>query len=178
VVKPIELNEAEKALLTHIIWDQNQLKDHGAVVANLERIAQLAQMLFARKAIPAVRTDFFLKPEMNPGGHGKSRKQVFEKNGTKGEAILRHPHFVKYLRYFIFGPDLPEPTVRGFCEIIEDDAGTTGEVLDQITAFVRSEIRSKGLDRNYAAEEFFKLAHEIDKPELAESARSAAKRMK
>jgi len=39
-------------------------------------------------------------------GHGLSHLQVFEKNGTRGDDVFRHPHFVKYLRYFLYGPDL------------------------------------------------------------------------
>jgi hypothetical protein len=39
-------------------------------------------------------------------------------------------------------------------------------------------VRGKGLDPGHAAEEFFKLAHEIGKPSLADSVRSAAKSVK
>jgi len=118
---------------------------------------------------------YFTDPRMNVGGYGKSRQQVFEDNGTSGRDILCHADFMDYLRYFIYGPDLPPDTIRGFCKIIEDDVGTSGMVLNQITAYVRKEVRSKGLNPADAANEFFKLAHEIGKPTLAQSVRSAAK---
>ncbi len=112
---------------------------------------------------------------MNVGGHGKSRQQGFEKNGISGKKLLRHHDFIKYLRYFIHGPNLPQDTIRGFCNIIKDDAGTSGMVLKQVESYVRKEVKAKGLPRTDAAEEFFKLAHEIDRPDLAENVRSAAK---
>lgn len=89
--------------------------------------------------------------------------------------ILRHPHFMAYLRYFICGPDLPKPVVEVFCKVVEDDADTSGMVLDQIKAFVRKAVRDRGLAPGHAADEFYKLAHEIDRGDLAENVRSAAK---
>ena len=120
-----------------------------------------------------MRLSYFTEPEMYVGGHGKSRKQQFEKNGSKGTNYLCHPHFMTILWYFISGPDLPKSTIDEFCKIIDEDMGTSGMVLTQIMAFVRREVREKQLKSN-AAEEFFKLAHEICKPDLAVHVRSAA----
>lgn len=163
----VELTDEEKALEQEVHWD-----DPDSM--NLEAMGQLTESLLRRKAVPSVRLDYFTKPEMNIGGHGKSRAEVFEGNGTKGKEIFRHGNFARYLRYFIYGPDLPGDTIQGFQKIIDDDLGTYGMVLDQLTSFVRNEVRRKRLDRHDAAEEFFKLAHEIGKPELAEAVRSAA----
>lgn len=176
----VKLNEQEQALFDSICWDLDELdqKDHGERLDCLEKMGQLAESLFGRKAIPKVRLEWFTDPKLNAGGGGKSRKEVFEKNGTTGKDILRHQHFMKHLRYFLYGPDLPQDTIKGFCKIITDDAGTSGMVLDQITAFVRKEVREKRLDPAHAAEEFFKLAHEIGKPDLADSVRSAAKQVR
>jgi hypothetical protein len=178
MVETIELSEPESALVSDIVWELGGLKDQKAVLANLAKVAEVTEMLFARKAIPVVRVNYFLDPEMNVGGHGKSRKDVFESNGTKGTDIFRHPHFLKYLKYFLDGPDLPDPAIKQFCQILEDDDGTSGEVLDQVTAFVRKEVKRRSLDPKHAAEEFFKLAHEIERPELAEAVRSAAARVR
>lgn len=161
----VELTDAEKVLEQKVRWDDPDS-------TNLEAMGQLAESLLHRKAIPAVRLDYFMKPEMNIGGHGKSRKQVFEGNGTTGEKILRHGNFARHLRYFIYGPRLPDDTIEGFRKIIAEDKGTSGEALNQLTAFVRTEVRQKRLDQRH--EEFFKLVHELEKPELAEAIRSAA----
>ncbi len=173
-VQTVKLTAEEQALFDAICWDLDELGKKDDRIDHLEKMGELAEALLERDAIPKVRVAYFADPEMNVGGYGKSREQVFEKNGTSGRDILRHPHFMAYLRYFIYGPDLPKDTIRGFCKIIEDDAGTSGMVLDQIRALVRKEVRDKGLNPGHAADEFFKLAHEINKPNLAESARSAA----
>jgi len=92
--------------------------------------------------------------------------------------ILRHPHFLRYLKYFIYGPDLPEPTIRRFYQIVENDMFTSAEVLDHLTAFVRKEVKEKGFDPKPAAEEFFKVAHEAGAGDFAESIRTAAMRVR
>ena len=154
------------------------MNGHEAVIANLERVGDLTELLLARKAVPAVRLNYSIDPETHVGGRGKSRKAVSEKSGAKGSAILRSPHFVKYLKYFLHGPDLPLPSVQGFCKILDDDAGPSGDVQSQIMASVRKDVRSKGLDKRHAADEFFKLAHEAERPDLAENVRSAAMQVK
>lgn len=174
-IQTVKLNPDEQALFDAICWNLDELGRNDDATDHLERMKELAESLLERKAIPEVRLAYFTDPEMNAGGYGKSRKQVFEGNGTSGQDILRHPHFMDYLRYFLTGPDLPKDTIRGFCQIIEEDRGTSGMVLDQIKAFVRKEVRDKGLNPGDAADEFFKLAHEIGKPSLAEIVRSAAK---
>jgi hypothetical protein len=179
-IETVKLNDEEQLLFGAVCWDLDKLekKDHAAQVDVLEKMGQLAELLLARQAISTVRLDYFTKPQMNIGGSGKSRKQVIEKNGTSGREILRHHDFMKYLRYFINGPDLPKETIRGFCKISEDDVGTSGVVLNQIRSYVRKEVRDKSLSVSHAAEEFFKLAHEINRPEWAESVRAASKEVR
>ena len=173
-IQTVDLIAQEQALFDTICWDLDKLGRRDDATDHLERMGELAESLLERQAIPKVRLAYFTEPEMNAGGYGKSRKQVFEKNGTAGRDILRHPHFMAYLHYFLTGPDLPKPVIEGFCKVIEDDAGTSGMVLDQIRAYVRKAIRDHGLSMSSAADEFFKLAHEIDRPDLADSVRSAA----
>ena len=132
---------------------------------------QLFKSLCARNAIPQVRLDYLTKPY--PGGHGKSHKDNFENHGCRGEAILEHPLFVPYLRYFIDGPALPATTIAGFRKILIEDAGTTGMVMDQLCRFVRAETRRLRLERSTARDEFWKLAREVDYPH-ADTIRNAA----
>jgi hypothetical protein len=172
----IELTDHEQALYDSIQWEGNEwLKwDYDIRIQMLENVGILAESLIQRDAIPQVRLDYFVLPERNIGGHGKSRKQVFEGNGTRGSDILRHPHFMPYLWYFIHGPKLPQTTIDGFCQIIEEDRGTSGEVLDEICKYVRAEVRSRSLPHD-APDQFMKLAFEIGRPMMAENVRSAAK---
>jgi hypothetical protein len=175
-IKKVELTDSEKTLSDGaLFWDMDALlkEDYEVRIEQLERMGQLTESLLERKAIPQVRLDYFFDPKMDVGGYGKSMAEVYERNGTSGRAIFRHGNFLPHLRYFINGPDLPRPTIDGFCKIIEDDAGTSGMVLDQICKFVRKEVRDRRLPHE-AAWEFFKLAHEIGKPTVAESVRKAA----
>jgi hypothetical protein len=171
----VQLTPEEMELHESITWDDTARISHDALRDQMERVAQLAGSLLEREAIPKVRLAYLTDPEMNLSNTNKSRQDIFEVNGTSGRAILEHPHFIKYLRYFIHGPQLPQSSIQGFSKIIEDDAGTSGMLLDQIKAFVRKEVRDKGLNPGDAAEEFFKLAHEIGAERWAETARNAGK---
>jgi hypothetical protein len=138
---------------------------------------QLMEALLKRKAIPEVRTKFFTDPRYNTGGRGKSRLQVFEKNGTSGDAIFRHAHFLKYLHYFLYGPDLPADTVQAFEEKIAGLRMITSSDIVPLGAFARQLTRERTLDPGKAAEEFFKLALENDLGlSAAQSIRDAVKR--
>ena len=162
----VKLDGKEQELADAICWDLNQLNklDYNKRIQIFENMGQLAESLLGRSAVPSQRIKYLTDPEMFIGGYGKSRKDVFERNGIVGREIFHHPDFMKYLTYFMNGPDLPEETIDGFCRIIEEDRGTSGEVLDQIMAYVRKEIRERHLSKHVVAEEFFKLAYEIDAP--------------
>jgi hypothetical protein len=168
----VELQTEEQALYDSICWDAGGLsrKEYTDRMTILGNLKKLAESLMSREAIPKSRLDFI-------GGHGKSRMQVFESNGTSEGEILSHPHFIDYLWYFINGPKLPKATIEDFCKIIDDDMGTSGMLLDQIRAFVRKEVRKRNLSHK-APDEFMKLALEIGREDLAESVRSAAKSVK
>lgn len=105
----VELTAEEKALVAQIDFDPSSSDRHEPGYWNAvgEAALTLMRSLIARKAIPEVRTKYFTDSDFNVGGRGRSRADIFEKNGTRGEAIFRHPHFLKYLHYFLYGPDLP-----------------------------------------------------------------------
>lgn len=126
-----------------------------------DAMEKLTKSLLKRNAIPEIRLRLFSDPDLAET-RSKSSKQRFESNGLAGDAIFRHPHFVKYLHYFINGPELPAVAIEGFCKILNDDLGTSGMLLDQLCKFVRSCIRDNDLDRTSAATEFYRLAVELD----------------
>lgn len=170
----VQLTEDEKTLLGRISFELGRKPDDEVRII-LDAAGQLTESLRKRRVIPEVRVRYFTDPEMNVGSK-KSRKQVFESNGTTGVKIFRNASFLKHLRYFIHGPNLPASSIDGFCRILTDDVGTSGMVLDQLRKFVREEVRKHGLDRSDAAEEFFKLAHEVGAdPFQAREVRDAAR---
>lgn len=156
----IELTVEEKALLGRIDFAPASPKKHDPEHWNAVGEAALGLMksLIARKAIPDVRSKYFTDPDFNVGGRGRSRAEIFEKNGTHGEAIFRHPHFLKYLHYFLYGPELPPPVIEGFQRKIADMGLITSSDIVPLGAFSRQLTRANGLRGGDSAEEFFKLA--------------------
>jgi hypothetical protein len=156
----IELTVEEKALLGRIDFGPASPEKHNPEHWNAVGEAALGLMksLIARKAIPDVRSKYFTDSEFNVGGRGRSRAEVFEKNGTSGEAIFRHPHFLTYLHYFLYGPDLPPPVTEAFREKIADMGLITSSDIVPLGAFARQLTRDHRLRGGDPAEEFFKLA--------------------
>jgi len=159
----IVLAPEEQMLVGRISFDEAMNIPREAVRDSSEAAAELTKSLLARKVVPEIRVRYFTDPELNIGGHGKSRKQIFEGNGTRGDAIFRHRHLLKYLKYFIYGPQLPSETIQRFRQVLIDDRGTSGMVLSQLQKVARDEARRLGLQKRVQlAEEFFKLALESE----------------
>jgi hypothetical protein len=110
-VPDIELTKQELYLLAQIRFRHTS---HDELRASIEPMAGLTESLLERDAIPEVRVLYFTDPERNPGGRGKLRHEIFEKNGTSGTDVYAHPNFLKYLEYFIYGPHLPLNIVAKF----------------------------------------------------------------
>jgi hypothetical protein len=169
-IKPIELTPEEAALRQQMEAELSSGSPYSGKAAR-----SLLKSLQNRAAIPQARVHDFTEPF--PGGRGKSHKDVFEKNGCRGDAIAEHPHFVSYLRYFMNGPALPANTIEGFRKIMIEDSGTSNMVMDQLRKFVRAETRRLKLERDVAREEFWRLAQEVGYVHAAtirEAAASAA----
>ena len=154
-------------------------KSHDDLRSSLEPMRLLANSILERGAVPAVRIAYLTDPGFNPGGRGKSREEIFQRNGTSGDEILRHPHFLKYLEYFIFGPDLPAPVVDKFRSEASFSGHLTGGDINDLAPYARSCVRSYGLAPHDAAEEFYKLAVECGAmPTFAETIRSSVRAVK
>jgi len=130
-LKIVELTDAEKALLEKIDFEPSQTEhDAAAIRASGEAACALTKSLTQRKAIPEIRLRWFTEAKHNIGGHGASRQEIFERNGRRGEDILRHPHFLKDLHYFLFGPDLPAEVIDSFLKKVEDcGMVTSGDII-------------------------------------------------
>jgi hypothetical protein len=170
-IRPVELTPEETVLRQQMEAEFSSGRPYSGKAAQ-----SLLKSLHARGVIPEARVRDFTEPF--PGGRGKSHKDIFEQNNRLDNAIVEHPHFVSYLRYFMDGPALPANTIEGFRKILVEDAGTTGMVMDQLCKFVRAETRRLNLQRDVAREEFWRLAQEVEYPHAAtirDAAGSAAK---
>jgi hypothetical protein len=172
-VPDIELNESESELLAQINFDSHNFDDSSASIIPM---AALSKSLLQRGAIPDVRLFYFTEPERNPGGRGKSRQQIFEKNGTSGADILAHPNFWKILKYFIYGPDLSSRIMAEFKNKALLSGKFTGSDVIELTPMARAEVRSSQLNSSEAADEFHKLVLECGaSPSNAESIRESVR---
>lgn len=127
---------------------------------NGEGSAKLTELLLARQgAIPSQRIAYFTEPEYCIGGRGSSHKELFARNLRQG-SMLEHPHFLAYLRYFIYGPDLPEHVIGAFAAKVEECGQVTSSDIIPLAKHARHLTRSHGLDPREASEEFYKLALE------------------
>jgi hypothetical protein len=156
-VKRVQLSTQEQELWDRIDFGPYSIGgDLESLRASLEPAHDLARSLIDRGAIPEIRMRYFTDPALNIGTK-KSRKQVFESNNTRGDDILRRPHFIRYLRYFVLGPELPERTIAAFENLLSDLGTITSGDRRALVEFARREGRQVPLERTAAAEEFFKL---------------------
>jgi hypothetical protein len=156
----IELTAREQGLAARIDFDPaSRLDNADTWKAVGDAMRELMSSLLERNAIPLARRKFFTDPACFVGGRGQSHLQVFERNGTRGDDVFRHPHFVKYLRYFLYGPDLPKDVIALFQKKVAD-CGSPFTSSDALTVadFARDLTRAHGLEPHGTAEEFFKLA--------------------
>jgi hypothetical protein len=166
-ISDIGLLEQEIVLLSQIRFGSTR---HDELRASLAPMADLFESLQKRVAIPEVRLLYFTDPERNPGGRGKSRQQIFESNGTSGTEIYAHPHFIKYIEYFVYGPDLPPSIIAKFKDTMSFSGYLTGGDVNDLVGEARAVVRSARLDPHDAAEEFYKLVLECGAvPSSAES---------
>ncbi|HUC60662.1 MAG TPA: hypothetical protein VMF53_01765 [Alphaproteobacteria bacterium] len=177
--KPITLTPDEQKIVSQIKLDMADLTDGNDVQRNGDAVVELTTCLTRRKAIPEPRTKYFLDPKYNPRSRGRSRKSTFEKNGCLANEILRHPHFLEYLSYFLFGPRLPQSVIDGFeKEVAKRKSVSSGDV-GPLRAYSRQQTRFFGLNPHEAAEEFFKLAIDCNlSPTYSDIIRDAVKSIK
>ncbi len=172
---PIELTQEETELVSQIDFSTDTLSP--GFFDRLSASCKIAPILFkslaARQAIPQVRLDFFFKRGHVPGSK-LSHHEIFEKNGTRGEAIFAHGHFLPFLRYFVFGPALPTQVIDRFCELVDESALHIDQMSD-LQKLARSAVRANPRERRSIAEEFYKLGLEVA-PEFAHVVRDAAMR--
>lgn len=155
----IELTVEEEALATQIEFDQSHVRDHEHWKANSDLAYNLIALLAKRNAIPSHRMRYFDDPNLNPGGRGKSRKDRFLANSGSHDDMYRHNNFLAYLRYFIYGPDLPRPLIDSFAKVVEACGRITSGDVEPLRKTARGLARQYGLNTS-DADRFYQLALE------------------
>lgn len=173
----IVLTESEQAAVTQI--DFHNTGDHDAYLANQRPILALLSSLNERNVVPAHRLRYWSDPAYYSGRLKESHRGVFERNGTKGDRIYIHPHFIPYLRYFLYGPELPDAVIEAFTEEVGNPEWVTSGDITSMCKCARRLVREFRLDKGRVPEEFFKLCLEIGLDlSYAESVRQAVKQVR
>ena len=151
----IELTEREKVLEQQIEFDALKLEGDDLIVQS-DAVLELLRSLLNRDALPEARKKYWTDPEYQNGRVKESHRGLFERSGCRGEDIYVHPHFLKYLEYFLYGAKLPKAVTSQFQEVVGDPRWVTSSDVTPITKSVRKLVREYGLQGE--AEEFFRPA--------------------
>ena len=160
----IELTDEETVLVEAIdlrVLHADHDEGHAAYETNKRPILNLIESLTERGAIPKERLNYWNEPNYYRGRLKSSHKGVFERNGCRGQEIYTHPHFIPYLRYFLFGADLPDEVITKFEEEVGNPAWVTSSDIVPIGKCARNLARQHHLDRSHAPEEFYKLCLDL-----------------
>ena len=172
----IELTDKEAEDLSGIELDQSAL-DHEQYQRQAPLVLALLESLAERNAIPKVRLMYWSDPEYQIGRVKASHKGLFERNGRKGDEIYTHPNFLKYLRYFLFGVQLPQAAIAEFEEVVGNPEWVSSSDVTDITKGTRAIVRKFGLQGD--EEEFYRLALDVGLSQsFAKHVRDAAKQVK
>lgn len=119
----VHLTDFEIALFDSIVFPPDDRALDGDRAANNVELARLlAISLIERGGVPDHRMRFFEAPEHNIG-QSHSVRAGLEQTGGAGEAAYEQAAFLKYLRYFICGPELPEKVERAFRRELQERGG-------------------------------------------------------
>jgi hypothetical protein len=174
----IKLTADETELSNAIEFNAIALRDYIHAEANGELVYKLTSSLLKRSAIPAQRVKYFTDPEYNSSDNRKSRKTAFIQNSRTEEKMIRHPHFLKYLRYFIHGADLPTTIIKTFVEALKESGQIISGEIEPLSSLARRLVRSNKLDPNSSADEFYKLCLDLNLSHYdAGSIRSSVKKI-
>ncbi|MBY3199622.1 hypothetical protein [Rhizobium laguerreae] len=174
----IVLTAAEQALVDKIdlrLDIASHEDGHAIYLANRELIPPLLKSLADRSAIPAQRVAYWTDPKFRTGRMKGAHRDIFARNGSKGIDAYTHPHFIPFLRYFLFGADLPAPVIAEFEQKIGDPRWFGGSDIIGLAKETRAIVRRYNLRHYSHSDEFHKLA--IDNGlshDNAESVRKAA----
>ena len=157
MIDKIELENHEEEWLTKLGLDRLTPKYPKGTPETGEIAAKLMGSLMERKAIPSIRLSYFTEPSYNTGPTSGSNYDVFVGNGHDYESAIRHPHFLNYLQYFIFGARLTLGAKQSMLRVIEDCGGITSGDYERLVKNGRRMLRSSRMYKSDFKEEVYKL---------------------
>lgn len=160
-VGKIDLTVEENKIAEQINFSPTGREGYALTDINGDRVCALVKLLNDRGAIPLHRRRYFTDPAFNPGGRGKSNKEIFEAKGCFGEQILRHNHFLKFFRYMIYGANLPQPIIESMQEAVQDCGCVTSSDIQPLVKTARQLARAHLRRPNETSEEFYMLALDL-----------------
>jgi hypothetical protein len=173
----IDLTDGERLLVEQIEFDPHAIRGPEHAQRNGELVSELMKSLAARSGVPEHRRSYFTDPDYHVGGRGSSRKAIFERHGCHGRAIVEHPDFLRHLRFFLYGANLPSHTTAAFRAAVNDCGMVTSSDIVPLGVTARSLARGLRLSPDEAREEFFKLALDCGlSPDTATLIRASAGR--
>jgi hypothetical protein len=181
MIGKIHLTKTEEKLLNRLVLDHAGYVrlEREETIANGELAATLIQSLLAHKSIPECRLRYFADPDYNVGSSKSSKRDLFLRNAHTDEEMYRHPHFLKYLRYFVFGADLPDHLKEAFLARFKESDGDTRQLIQLARGQFR-ELAKARLPQAYEyPEAFYQLALDCGCEQWhARDVRDAVKRIK
>lgn len=145
------------------LYQEELFGEYDSAHRNGELALELMRLLLQRNAIPDVRLKYFEDPAFRSGRIKGSYRSLFERNKTVGDDIYRHPNFLKHLRYFLLGAELPYHVMETFSQQAQACGHVGPSDALQLGSVARNLSREFGLLHDgeataETAEEFFKLA--------------------
>ncbi|MYA59938.1 MAG: hypothetical protein F4X40_05190 [Chloroflexi bacterium] len=164
----IGLTDEEAALVASIQLRVPTSADvRDVYLCNESNVPCLMGLLLGRRAIPDARLRYWSDPEYCTARGKLSYEQNFASNGSTGREAYQHLHFLPFLRYFLFGCELPDAAIELFetglgLEGIKPESFTSGD-HEPMWKLARKLTRKYGLvkRKQCAAEEFLKLCLDL-----------------
>jgi hypothetical protein len=134
---------------------------HAVYLSNSGPIISLLGSLGARGGIPARRLTLWTDPELQTGRVKGSHKDLYARNGCAGAEAYTHPNFIPFLRYFLYGADLPDAVMTQFEAQVGNPEWFSGSDIIDLSKKTRELVRRHNLKSNRRDLEFQKLALDL-----------------
>ena len=122
-MKPITLMEDEPSYVSKLgIFDVMEF-DHGSqeYYDCIDASYELTISLLERDAIPPERLRYFFDSDYNLSRGNLSKKENIERNQYSDESVYRNGAYLKYLRFFLYGANLPTTFISKLDTIYNDE---------------------------------------------------------
>ena len=130
LIGPIELTPAENEFAAQLNLNSSRRVHRDTLTTAGAVASRLMESLLERQVIPEIRIRYFTDPGIEHRRPRAFRKQVFEDDRRHGVQIFQDGNFLKYLRYLVYGPELPSAVITRFQEKVGDcQLITSGDIL-------------------------------------------------